>query len=217
MPRPPENLDSRRFEDLTVRHITDHRNNRGRRLYECQCKCGATVYATAANLKRGEIKRCKSCQRARWAKNLTGQRFERLVARAPAIPDEPHGPWKWVCDCDCGKRVTVSSADLLSGNTASCGCAQRDAIKALYVDGTAPCKLTESAHPRKTNKSGVTGVYFDNGRNQWAAEIMFRRKKYYLGRYSKKEDAVAARKDAESHMFGDFLDWYKHRSIVDIG
>ena len=46
-------------------------------------------------------------------------------------------------------------------------------------------------------------------RGKWCAEIMFKRKKYYLGRYEKKEDAIAIRKEAEKEIFGNFLEWYK--------
>ena len=40
------------------------------------------------------------------------------------------------------------------------------------------------------------------------AEIMFKKKKYYLGRYSEKETAIKARKRAEEELFGNFLEWY---------
>lgn len=42
----------------------------------------------------------------------------------------------------------------------------------------------------------------------WRAQIVFKGKNYYLGRYSKKEDAIKARKKAENSMFGEFLKWY---------
>ena len=43
----------------------------------------------------------------------------------------------------------------------------------------------------------------------WTAEIMFKRKNYRLGRYEKKEDAIATRKIAEQEIFGNFLEWYE--------
>ncbi len=59
-----------------------------------------------------------------------------------------------------------------------------------------------------TNTSGTTGVWFDKAKGKWCAEIMFKSKKYYLGRYNKKEDAIAVKKIAEKEIFGDFLKWY---------
>ena len=84
----------------------------------------------------------------------------------------------------------------------------RDKIKDLYVDGTAPCKL-DGSNIRSTNTSGATGVWFDKSRGKWCAEIMLKRKKYYLGRYEKKADAIAARKEAEKVVFGEFIEWYE--------
>ena len=193
---------------LTVQHITAQRNHYGRLLYLCLCDCGGTRYATAANLKKGEITNC-GCQSHKPRHDLTGQRFGRLevVGLAPPEVRSPGARSRcWVCRCDCGNLTTVPSDSLLSGNTTSCGCAQRDAVRSLYVSGTAPCKLTESQKPRVTNTSGVTGVYYDARRQKWVAEIMFQTKKYYLGRYTNKEDAIIARKEAEANIFGDFLD-----------
>lgn len=46
----------------------------------------------------------------------------------------------------------------------------------------------------RTNRSGVTGVCYDNERGKWLAH--FRKK--HLGRYNTLEEAVAARKQAET-------------------
>lgn len=43
---------------------------------------------------------------------------------------------------------------------------------------------------------------------KYRAYINFKRKQYYLGLYEKIEDAVFARKQAEKHVYGEFLDWY---------
>lgn len=58
------------------------------------------------------------------------------------------------------------------------------------------------------NKSGVKGVCWDKNREKWVAQIEFQGKNYNLGRYDKIEDAAAARKEAEEHLFGPFLDWF---------
>ncbi len=49
---------------------------------------------------------------------------------------------------------------------------------------------------RNDNTSGVTGVWFHNQVNKWAAEI-FRGKKIHLGVFDTKEGAIRARKKAE--------------------
>lgn len=114
---------------------------------------------------------------------------------------------KWRCKCDCGAIRDNSTQNLVEGKIVSCGCAASDRMKKLFVDGTAPCKLTGKI--RATNTTGTTGVYWDKSRGLWSAEIMFKRKKYHLGRFAKKEDAIAARKSAEKRVWGDFLEWYE--------
>lgn len=199
------NLDGQRFGSLTVEHITDQRTSYGSLLYLCRCDCGNTRLATAANLKRGEITRCETCQGKSHMKDLTGQRFGKLVAIKPAEPPTAkRTTYKWLCVCDCGNVATVSVNALTTGKTKSCGCAQAD-IKSLYVGGTAPCKLNEKENPRKTNTSGRTGVWFDQSKQLWCAELMFRGKKHFLGRYALFEDAVKAREKAEEKYFEKFL------------
>lgn len=75
-------------------------------------------------------------------KDLTGQRFGRLVAiekiSAKGIAT------KWLCMCDCGKKVSVLTHSLISGNTSSCGCLHRE-------------KLAENNKISK-RKHGMTGT-----------------------------------------------------------
>lgn len=211
MPRPPDlSLIGQTYNNLTVIQYTDQRNSYGVGLYLCRCLlCGGERLATKANLIRGEVKDC-GCSRHRprsEATDLRGQRFGRLTVTDTTVRD---GKMRYVCRCDCGGETAVMPQDLIRGLTTSCGCLHKGkdaAIRKLYVSGTAPCKL----RPRKlrsTNTSGVTGVYYSSSRGLWCAEIMFRRKKYSLGRYIRKEDAVAARQEAEEQIFGDFLAWY---------
>jgi hypothetical protein len=55
--------------------------------------------------------------------DLTGKRYGRLTAirRTSRRP----GTW-WRCKCRCGETVVVKSADIVSGNTRSCGCLRHD-------------------------------------------------------------------------------------------
>lgn len=55
------------------------------------------------------------------AKDITGQRFGRLVALEP-LEERKRKRIVWKCQCDCGKIVNVVSSDLLNGKTKSCGC-----------------------------------------------------------------------------------------------
>jgi len=65
------------------------------------------------------------------ALKLDGKRFGRLVVREYAGIHHKRAATLWTCTCDCGRSYTVVGADLMSGHTASCGCAVKDRIGAL--------------------------------------------------------------------------------------
>lgn len=57
--------------------------------------------------------------------DLTGQRFGRLTVLERAGKNK-FGSIGWLCHCDCGKEIVVSSPNLRSGHTQSCGCLKRE-------------------------------------------------------------------------------------------
>ena len=61
-------------------------------------------------------------------KDLTGQRFGQLTAIRPTT-QRKGSCIVWECKCDCGNLKLVKSSDLVSGNTRSCGCWQKDSSR----------------------------------------------------------------------------------------
>lgn len=57
---------------------------------------------------------------------------------------------------------------------------------------------------RKDNTSGVAGVCWDKSTNKWLSRIGFNNKEITLGYYSRFEDAVRVRKEAEEKYFGEY-------------
>lgn len=209
MPRKPDlSMIGKVYNNLRVDKLTDRRNTYNRLLYECTCLiCGRKRDVTKQNLQKGGVKDCGYHKKYN---DIAGQKFGKLTALYLIEKTKPTKAKSklWHCKCDCGNECDVHYHNLKSGETQSCGCLQISKVKSLYIAGTAPCKL-DGSRIRSTNTSGVTGVSYDKSRNLWAAEIMFKHKKYHLGRYAKKEDAIAARKTAEEEIFGDFLQWYE--------
>lgn len=60
-------------------------------------------------------------------KDITGQRFGRLIAVKPSHSDR-RGQLMWECLCDCGKTTVVRGADLRFGKTRSCLCLYHEVI-----------------------------------------------------------------------------------------
>lgn len=59
--------------------------------------------------------------------DLIGQKFNRLTVLARLENNKNHNR-RWECQCDCGKKTAVISAQLISGHTKSCGCFGREQI-----------------------------------------------------------------------------------------
>lgn len=57
---------------------------------------------------------------------------------------------------------------------------------------------------RPDNETGVTGLWWDARRERWCASIGANRKKIPLGRFIRREDAIAARRAAEDKYHGSF-------------
>jgi hypothetical protein len=61
--------------------------------------------------------------------DLADRKFARLTVLSRAASGRT-GKARWTCQCDCGTEVTVFSTSLISGNTKSCGCLQRESAGA---------------------------------------------------------------------------------------
>lgn len=63
------------------------------------------------------------------ANDLTGQRFGRLqvTQRSGSFSKNLF----WLCQCDCGTIVLVSTSNLKNGGTSSCGCYKKEFVAAL--------------------------------------------------------------------------------------
>lgn len=152
------------------------------------------------------------------ALDLTGKRFGRLVAQRP-VGKLKNNAVVWKCLCDCGNIVNVPIGNLNSReHTRSCGCLnldpettkkRKESRKKYNVDGTCTHQLKRNKK-NKNNSSGITGVTQDRRTGKWKAQIIFKRKHYYLGTYDKIEDAADARAMAEKKIFGKFLEWYEN-------
>lgn len=63
--------------------------------------------------------------------DLTNKRFGRLVVIQRAKNQGGHT--RWLCQCDCGKKLTVISQSLREGRSKSCGCLRKELFSKKYA------------------------------------------------------------------------------------
>lgn len=112
-----KDLTGRVFGELTVIGPTKERKNAGV-VWECKCSCGEICYVPSTQLVNGHT---TSCGHAR-KKDITGNRYGRLVALYPLKERGTRGVVFWACRCDCGTIKNVRENSLETGRTRSCGC-----------------------------------------------------------------------------------------------
>lgn len=195
--------------------------------HNCKClACGKEFRKNGQWILKNRQYGCPECagtartrkrEQEAWEK-YGGMRFGELEVKE-ILGIRPYSAGKRVmfvrCECSCRNTVDLPLVRLKQGKARTCGhgaagnlkAGQELAVKAC-VEGT---DLYAISGQRKTNKNSATGhngvSQFPNGK--YRAYINFKRRQYHLGTYEKLEDAVDARKEAEEHIYGDFLRWYE--------
>lgn len=191
--------------------------------------CGQKKWKRKDSIMKANSCGCKNTGQFK-GKDITGKKFGRLTAFNPTNKrDKNNGSVVWNCVCECENKIDVSEYHLTrdKNGVKSCGCLAEEvrsesgkkagnitAEICLECDGTNPRNVMSTKLPRH-NTSGIKGVTFDKARGKWRAQIVFKGKSYSLGRYYKKEDAAAARKEAEKYLHEDFLKWYSEKNNMN--
>lgn len=160
-------------------------------MWKCLCDCQEGkeipqyVYKEGVELNKGRVTSCgcasKETRRKNLTKDLTGMKFGRLIALELydyVKNSQDNYLARWKCICDCQKDLSeeerkysyITSNSLLSGNTQSCGCLQKE-------------RTLESAHERKEyNKYELHGNYYI-GYTSKGEKFYFDKKDYDLVKY----------------------------------
>lgn len=121
-----------RVGHLTVEEASGEKRS-GYRIWRCRCDCGGEILLDTRYLQRGTFVDCGCMTRVKpGQRDLTGQRFGKIVCMEPTDRRTGDGSVIWRCRCDCGQECAVSVRQLLSGNKKSCGCLSCPPLKA-YV------------------------------------------------------------------------------------
>ena len=127
----PKNIIGQKFNRLTVLEDTGKRKN-GSVVWLCKCDCGNICEVCGGSLTRSKhpIKSC-GCLKKETDKqpkgnviNLINQKFGKLTV-IQRDGSDARGEAKWICECECGNKISVLGSNLRSGHTQSCGCERR--------------------------------------------------------------------------------------------
>lgn len=115
-------LTGQRFGRLVAIAPTTKADSSGRvrRAWTCRCDCGNETVARTDSLRNGRVASC-GCSSIQ---DITGNRYGRLVVIEKAA--RRGGRIAWRCRCVCGNETVVTTSDLVTGNTRSCGCLHRE-------------------------------------------------------------------------------------------
>lgn len=142
-------LKGQQFGEITVLEKDIELSKEKKRVYwKCQCSCGRIKSIRGDGLKN--IKTCGECK-----KDLTGQRFGRLIALKKGKKDKASHQY-WICRCDCGNIVEINSDNLRRGLTQSCGCLHAETMHELKfqdITGQKFGKLTALEYIVKNQKA----------------------------------------------------------------
>lgn len=86
--------------------------------------------------------------------DITGNRYGKLLVQSRA--ENINGNAAWVCLCDCGNTCTVVGYSLKSGDTKSCGCYHKEALRNRHktLVGKVFDRLTVVEELKERNKQG---------------------------------------------------------------
>lgn len=113
-----------RYKDITGQRFGRlvAREDIGKSYWLFDCDCGKVHKALKANVVSGKTKSCGCVGEERQIvnKDITGQKFNRLTA-IKRIDTR-----RWLFRCECGVEKILDCANVVTGSTKSCGCANYD-------------------------------------------------------------------------------------------
>ena len=123
-------LTGQRFGRLTVIERDLDTKNKWGIYWKCKCDCGNEKSVQAGALRSGATQSCgclnkEIISQQKDIPDMIGKQYGKLtIIERAETHITPSGQKKtmWRCKCECGNETIVSSQDLKSGHTKSCGC-----------------------------------------------------------------------------------------------
>lgn len=158
-------ITGKRLGRLTVIRY-DHSEHDGAH-WLCKCDCGNEKVIAGHSLRSGSTNSCgclksdasrealekaREVRKARPRKDLTGQRFGRLVVLGLADVPDRKGFIFWRVRCDCGTEKVIMQNNFIYGQTRSCGCLANE-MRAVRAEHMRHGRKPKSELPRKARET----------------------------------------------------------------
>lgn len=233
------NLKGKIFGRWTVISESDKRGKNGEILWNCRCICGNEKIVIAGNLRSGTSTSCGCFFKEMVSSNKTksiqsGATFGELtvIRRSGSTNWKGNKEALYICLCSCGKSTLVSSSNLRTGNTKTCGHRRKELVEIMnnkenikkkvstrretdWVDNNSLSSISPQRKKSTGKTSSVIGVSKEKKTGKWKAQLMVKGTLVLSARFDNEEDAKAARKKAEDKYFKPILDKYEKEGDYD--
>lgn len=226
-----QNNIGKKFGKLTVLGLTTHLTKRGNNYiyYKCKCDCGNLKEVYSNNIIDGKTTSCGCYRNEQIHKaNYIGNKYE--IKDDHVIGYTTKGEKFYIDKEDLNKikpyTWSINDNGYLRANIKGKNIRMHrfildlvDYDKNLIIDHinhntydnrkinlriATSTQNTCNTSLRRNNKSGVTGVSWDNRCKKWEAKISIKKKYTHIGYFENFDDAVKARKEAEEKYYKEY-------------
>ncbi len=196
---------------ITVKSVGSNKNKQI--LWEFRCDCGNIVVTPAGDKVNGRSKSC-GC--------LKNESAKKRFTKHGDVGSTEWRTWRHIKD-RClnpndkgfnnygGRGIKICTAWIDSFETFLKDMGRKPtpkhSIDRIEIDGNyepnncrwaTPCEQARNKRIHKNHKNGCAGLHFRERNSRWHAYIFNKGKQLFLGSFISREDAIKARKDAES-------------------
>ena len=132
--------------------------------WKCKCQCNTFKIVSGNSLRNGTSLSCGCLLKETNSKNITGLKFNRLLALESTHKASHNGSIIWKCLCDCGNIHYANLNDLVCGNIKSCGCLQKENARLVNVKDLLGQRFTKLLVIKDLHKNNAQGA------NIWLCE-----------------------------------------------